>query len=629
MRFLAALFVSLFLFCASPSQAEDMLNMHSFKNFPVQHEGRLKPLDSFAQITLKQISGQEKIGKFSAVNWLALTLFDPQNAARLPVFKIRSAALREKLDLPSDKNLLSFSALQPALDKTRSDVETIVQKDPATFTDNERDLLQLHENAATLTTLMRSFTALLPLDVTLLDKYKAQMEGELTFTQLAKIEQQLQQDLKTIIAKKGPTPTDYSPQELSIAKATFHIQALRAGGANNTLLRIIPSSWAANKNGAQDNEWFAPWAILLRGEGSPSSAFLISQWTELASAYRTQNHDLWLQTSADLLDETHAQSNGEASAKRFSIERTYRNSKPYIAVLGLYILSLAAAALIILKPARINAKAPIILAAAGLTLHIAALSARTYILERPPVGTLYESLLFVALICALIALITTLVRKTPAPLIAGLIASITLLLIAPVFAPAADSLEVLVAVLNTNFWLAIHVLCITAGYGVCILCASLAHGALYIRGFRNSGKNGKEGDALWTKLQQSIHHISLAALFLTTLGTVLGGIWADQSWGRFWGWDPKENGALLIVLWLIWAQHGRIGKKLTPPSYIAMMAALNIIVAISWFGVNLLNVGLHSYGFTNGMAAALIAFCAIETAIITALYIAAKKQDKK
>ena len=175
--------------------------------------------------------------------------------------------------------------------------------------------------------------------------------------------------------------------------------------------------------------------------------------------------------------------------------------------------------------------------------------------------------------------------------------------------------------LNTNFWLTTHVLCITAGYGVCILAAGLAHTALYVHGFKNNV-------ALWEKLQKTAYRLSIAALLLTAIGTTLGGIWADQSWGRFWGWDPKENGALLIVLWLIWAQHGRIAKKLNPPSFMAMIAALNIIVALSWFGVNLLNVGLHSYGFTSGLLSGLIIFCCAETILTTILYTAAKKAEK-
>jgi hypothetical protein len=95
---------------------------------------------------------------------------------------------------------------------------------------------------------------------------------------------------------------------------------------------------------------------------------------------------------------------------------------------------------------------------------------------------------------------------------------------------------------------------------------------------------------------------------------------ADQSWGRFWGWDPKENGALLIVLWLIWIQHGRIAGRLSRFAFLAAVAFLNVIVAIAWFGVNLLGIGLHSYGFITGIALALALFCAGEILLIAILW---------
>ena len=173
-------------------------------------------------------------------------------------------------------------------------------------------------------------------------------------------------------------------------------------------------------------------------------------------------------------------------------------------------------------------------------------------------------------------------------------------------------MEMLVAVLNTNFWLATHVLCITTGYATSIMCACLAHAWLIL-------KLKKPNAKILTDLRRNIYLVSLAALFFTAVGTALGGIWADQSWGRFWGWDPKENGALLIVLWLIWLQHGRASGKLNQLAFTSAAAFLNVIVAIAWFGVNLLSVGLHSYGFTSGIAAGLAIFCAAETILIATL----------
>jgi hypothetical protein len=97
---------------------------------------------------------------------------------------------------------------------------------------------------------------------------------------------------------------------------------------------------------------------------------------------------------------------------------------------------------------------------------------------------------------------------------------------------------------------------------------------------------------------------------------VLGGIWADQSWGRFWGWDPKENGALLIVLWNAAILHARWGKLIKSRGLMNMAIFGNIVTSFSWFGVNMLGVGLHSYGFMDQAFKWLIAFVLSQLALI-------------
>jgi cytochrome c biogenesis factor len=149
----------------------------------------------------------------------------------------------------------------------------------------------------------------------------------------------------------------------------------------------------------------------------------------------------------------------------------------------------------------------------------------------------------------------------------------------------------------------------------------MAHIYLY-----QSGRAGKSADDT-KNLDVHIKTLALMSLLFTTVGTILGGIWADQSWGRFWGWDPKENGALLIVLWLAWILHGRISRHLSRNASMAGLGFLTVIVALAWFGVNLLGTGLHSYGFIEGVAASLIAFCAVETLLIGGLWYRARRQE--
>jgi len=152
------------------------------------------------------------------------------------------------------------------------------------------------------------------------------------------------------------------------------------------------------------------------------------------------------------------------------------------------------------------------------------------------------------------------------------------------------------------------------GYGWCILTAVFAH--LYLA----SDKFKDE------KSSFILHTLTILALLFTAIGTILGGIWADQSWGRFWGWDPKENGALLIVLWLIWLLHGKLGNQLNNTQFLAGLAFTNVIVGLSWIGVNLLGVGMHSYGFADGLFYGLGLFILAEISLISWLWRKAKSR---
>src|SRR6266545_497670 len=159
------------------------------------------------------------------------------------------------------------------------------------------------------------------------------------------------------------------------------------------------------------------------------------------------------------------------------------------------------------------------------------------------------------------------------------------------------------AVLDTNIWLATHVVAITTGYSAMFLAGMLA--IIYvIRGVFTRSLTKLTADSL---ARMTYGVVCFATLF-SFVGTVLGGIWADQSWGRFWGWDPKENGALLIVLWNALILHARWGGYVREKGLMAMAIFGNVITSLSWFGVNMLGVGLHSYGFMDGAFKTLGAF---------------------
>src|ERR1700758_5817327 len=166
-------------------------------------------------------------------------------------------------------------------------------------------------------------------------------------------------------------------------------------------------------------------------------------------------------------------------------------------------------------------------------------------------------------------------------------------------------------VLDTNVWLATHVVVVTLGYSATFLAGLL--GIIFIL-------RGLVSRSFSVDLAKSLSRMTYGVVCFATLfslvGTILGGIWADQSWGRFWGWDPKENGALLIVLWNAVILHARWGGMIRERGLMAMAVFGNIVVSLSWFGVNMLGVGLHSYGFMDQGFGNLTAFIASQLVVM-------------
>ena len=232
-------------------------------------------------------------------------------------------------------------------------------------------------------------------------------------------------------------------------------------------------------------------------------------------------------------------------------------------------------------------------------LQSLALLARIYISGRPPVTNLYSSAVFIGWGCVLLAIILELIYKLGIGNIIAAAVGFLTLRVAYGLAADGDTLTVLQAVLDTQFWLATHVVCITLGYATTFLAGGL--GALFILFFAAEYFGANVSRDLYRALPRMIYGVLCFAIFFSFVGTVLGGLWADDSWGRFWGWDPKENGALIIVLWNALVLHARWAGLVKARGLAVLAVVGNIATAWSWFGVNELGVGLHSYGFTEGV----------------------------
>lgn len=240
-------------------------------------------------------------------------------------------------------------------------------------------------------------------------------------------------------------------------------------------------------------------------------------------------------------------------------------------------------------------------------LHTFGLVSRIYISGRPPVTNLYSASIFIAWGAVALSIGLEIVWRNGIGSVVGATLGFGSLLLAQALSLDGDTMHQLRAVLDTNFWLATHVVVITLGYASTFLAGFLAILFIVLGLFTS-----KLDDDLRRSMTRMVYGIVCFALLFSFVGTILGGIWADQSWGRFWGWDPKENGAILIVVWNAIILHARWGGLVRQRGLMVLAVFGNIVTSWSFFGTNMLGVGLHSYGFMDKAFPILLAFMLIQ-----------------
>ena len=593
-----------------PLMAEETYNYNDFSLLPIQHQGRIKPMDSFARIHLQLFSGRESIttekGEQSAIAWLAELLFAPELNYQRPIFNLDNSDLRQTLDLPRRQSkTYSFIELSSTLRRNQSLIDKLGTLKPQELSPIQKALLDTAEKSIIYFELSRSFSLFAKI-FSLNNPQHARKIGlspgqTYNYLEIINGQTQLVKLLEKELKENQGTGIDKDTTELLIFA---NLMDSISNDRNSQLLKVLPQSG--------DRAWTSLWENIASGSGNPRSAQLFTLWQELSEADKP---DLWQGSSSALL----AESIGQAEQPLWLLRLEVFGNRIKLFRWGfiLYIMALLSIAGTV-AARRINLRAPLyvyaatwIFAGLGLGAQLAGLIIRMLILARPPVTSFYESLLFVTAAGVLGCLILEYVRRDYSGLFLASILGISLSLLGFYQLTqniGGDSMRMLIAVLNSNYWLATHVIVITLGYAAAIISSLLGH--IYILNFARGNKSQN-------RLVGNILAVSLIALSLMILGTTLGGIWADQSWGRFWGWDPKENGALLIILWLIFMLHARLTKFVQEHIFAVAAVALNICVALSWYGVNLLGVGLHSYGFIDyGTILGLIVFILAEIIFI-------------
>ena len=307
-----------------------------------------------------------------------------------------------------------------------------------------------------------------------------------------------------------------------------------------------------------------------------------------------------------------AQSRGEYA--KIPMERTYYKARFFQRSQWLYMACFVLVALLWLRP---GSRVMGLLAPTALLVPTAFLIAgivyRSVIRARPPVTTLYETILFATAVAVVVAIALEYINRQRIAVSVGAVLGLVGLFVANKYelSEGVDTMPSLVAVLDTNFWLSVHVTTITMGYAASLLAGAIAH--IYILG--RLVTPGNRGEGFFRSVARMTYGVVCFAMLFSVIGTVFGGIWANESWGRFWGWDPKENGALMIVLWQLVILHAHRGAHIRDLGVNVATVVLTIIVGFSWWGVNLLGVGLHSYGWTGGVARTLYVFYAVEAVV--------------
>lgn len=246
----------------------------------------------------------------------------------------------------------------------------------------------------------------------------------------------------------------------------------------------------------------------------------------------------------------------------------------------------------------------------GFVFHTAGLALRTYVLSRPPVANMYETMIFMDWVLMIFVGCYAIFQRRRSFLSSGAMASVLVMLYANLI-PLSSSLDVLSPVLRSSYWLMVHVMTIMASYSCFTLAMAVAHRHLFLAA---TGRLSVDDDAASAN---AMYRILQAGLITLGAGTILGGVWANETWGRFWGWDPKETWAFITFLGYMVILHLRYGRKLTNWGLAVGSILGFLLVLMTWYGVNfVLGRGLHSYGAGSGGLEWIILFLVFEAGFL-------------
>ncbi len=605
--------------------------VHAFENLLVQQDGRVKPLYTVARFTLLQFTGKSTVSfqtqdgekhRLHYAAWLLDVLFRGEVAKDLPVFVVDDSEVVVQIGVSpkSKRDRYSYNELLPGRAKLAELGAQYAEKEKQ-YRDSEKDpqyeleriegmILTLGRNVSSFEYLVGQFgfarqdgflvnANILPPELVELSKRLDTVE------MLDKMpEMDIDRLVQTIRQQPGETEEE---RMFSGALRLFFFHANSARGLN-----FFPPQ------DPEDEVWGSAGDLLLAGlESKEQRPWAMEQLSEIQKLAQAQKEGepaflAALQAYSGKQRDA-AEARGEGTHSKLEIQ-LYRG-KWFSNSLVCYVLAFVVMAFSWLTPGsklgRTLLLAAGVLAFVGLVLNAYGITLRCIIRERPPITNLYDTVLFITGTAVLLGLFLEYATRLGVGTLVAVFSGLLGMFLAMKYEAkeATDTITQLIAVLDTNFWLATHVTVINIGYAAGLVAAII--GLIYLSSRFAALFHGRENGAFHRSLTRMNYGVICFCLFFSLVGTVLGGIWANYSWGRFWGWDPKENGALMICLWSLVILHGRMAGWIRDIGVHMNSIVLAMIVTFSWWGVNNLGVGLHSYGFTEGVWGALYSSWAV------------------
>jgi len=571
--------------------AETGFHTREFGRLPVLMNGRFQPFDSVARNSLLQIHTKQTLylpgnnQTESATEWLLGVMMKPGQADGQKVFRIDNGEVLALLKLPENQKYYSFDELRPSLGEIQKQADRIDDIDASKRTVFESQLMKLY---GALDLYQRLQLSLKPEDT---DDFAAE---------LVSFQKCMTPGIAAVQAKNAGQKYD------QMAFVTF----LGYLGKYETVAQYaLPNVIPPSDPTLPRDDWQNIGTNLMQAprEGQVSRpaqcyAAMVSAWRADKAADFNQavaTYNIWL---GDRF---------AAQVKKARQEFFFSTLEPFYKAMAIYVLALVLALCSWVNMSGLLRRSAFYLIGLAWIFHTFGLVFRMYLEGRPPVTNLYSSAIFIGWGAAILGMLLEKIYRDGVGCVVAAFAGFVTLIIAHNLALSGDTMEMMRAVLDTNFWLATHVVTVTLGYASTFVAGFLA--IIYVvRGLFTRTLDEKTAKSL----ARMVYGIVCFATLFSFIGTVLGGIWADQSWGRFWGWDPKENGALIIVLWNAAILHARWGGLIRERGLMIMAVIGNIVTSWSWFGVNMLGIGLHSYGFTDAAFHWLLIFVGSQVAII-------------